>query len=224
MPRPASASGSRSLRSPRSSSRMSSWGTGACSSRARWPRRSTSARRRARPSRRPTASIGGSRRSSAETPTPPSATSRSPAPRSSAIAQPSGRRKPGSSRCGVGRRRSAATCRSWSSRSSRGRRPWRASTCRSARCSRAAPLPAAWRRWWMGAPAPSRPRCWAPHRTPIRPPRAAASSSSSSGRPGRPGRRSPGGSRSRALPGGCGRARRRAASPRGAVLSLRADG
>jgi hypothetical protein len=39
------------------------------------------------------------------------------------------------------------------------------------------PLPAAWRRWWMRAPAPSRPRCWAPHRTPIRPPRAAASSS-----------------------------------------------
>ena len=39
------------------------------------------------------------------------------------------------------------------------------------------PRAVAWRRWWTRAPAPSRRRCWAPHRTPTRPFRAAASSS-----------------------------------------------
>src|SRR5262249_51839166 len=70
------------------SCRTLSAGSGACSSRVRWPRRSTSARRRVRPSRRPTASIGVARRCRAGTSNARSATPQARAPRSGGTAPP----------------------------------------------------------------------------------------------------------------------------------------
>ena len=94
---------------------------------------------------------------SAETPTPPSATRSRPR---RVRAGPRSRAAEARLVSVVGRRRSAATCRSWSSRSSRGRR-------RGAHrpALGAVPGPSCCRpRGGAGGcgPAPSRPRCWGP--------------------------------------------------------------